>query len=64
MLNSLDFNSVLPNNPAFRPHQMIKYIKLYGDLTPKQTEELMEISVSPGHKMIEDGVQIFTFKDN
>jgi uncharacterized OsmC-like protein len=53
-----------PNNPAFRPNQMIKYIKLHGDLTPEQTEELLEISVSPAHKMIEDGAQIFTCKDN
>ena len=53
-----------PDDTAFRPNQMIKYIKLTGDLTQEEIDELMKISVSPGHKMIEDGVQIFTVKDN
>jgi uncharacterized OsmC-like protein len=53
-----------PDDTAFRPDQMIKYIKLHGDLTQEQIDELMKISVSPAHKMLEDGVQIFTFNDN
>ena len=52
-----------PSDPEFRHHQMIKHIKLHGDLTPEQIEELLKISVSPAHKMIEDGVQVFTFRD-
>lgn len=51
-----------PDDSAFRPNQMIKYIKLHGDLTQEQTDVLMKVSVSPGHKMIRDGVQLFTCK--
>ena len=63
---STQYRSVKPeDNPnaddaAFRPNQMIKYIKLYGDLSQAQIDELISISVSPAHKMLENGVQIFT----